>query len=127
MMSFIIEKIEIPSEIDADGKIKEKLTQFPEKIKAKLKSSIRTALSGSPSSTTTSSTATNSFPHKKTDNHVKRMNHSYSKSFSTADFPDFSFFDCFYYISPHGIRSICEKNLPLLLFAPPASSLDTLK
>jgi hypothetical protein len=52
-----IEKIEIPSEIDADGKIKEKLTQFPEKIKSKLKSSIRAALSGLPSSTTTSSTS----------------------------------------------------------------------
>jgi hypothetical protein len=49
-----IGKITIPS--DADGKIKEKLTQFPEKIKSKLKSSIRTALStGSPSADGSSS------------------------------------------------------------------------
>ena len=47
-----IEKIPIPS--DADGKIKEKLTQFPEKIKSKLKSSIRTAFSaGSNEASTT--------------------------------------------------------------------------
>ena len=47
-----IEKIKIPS--DADGKIKEKLTQFPEKIKSKLKSSIRTAFStGSKEASTT--------------------------------------------------------------------------
>ena len=42
-----IENITIPEEIDKDKKIKEKLTQFPEKIKTKLKSSIRAAFSAS--------------------------------------------------------------------------------
>ena len=50
-----IDNITIPS--DADGKIKEKLTQFPEKIKSKLKSSIRAAFSTGASTTTGSPSA----------------------------------------------------------------------
>ena len=47
-----INKIKIPQEINADGKITAELAQFPEKIKSKLKSSIRVAFSTTNAATT---------------------------------------------------------------------------